>query len=182
MPTTVAGHDLSRTHPLAHLSSWDLHQFRSNPAGGLPRSQPDPRIGMLACSHWFLPVEGKASTNRSSRPEMAVSPRRTRMQVHPHLVRTGTRMDMGASLLWDRTVLMGRIQHSIHPTRSCMGSKRMPAPMEQAAPQVLWLVQEQWEFMTTKSRGRTSMMVMVESDEDSGPPSVAEPDPLCRPF
>ena len=105
---------------------------------------------------------------------MAVLPHRTHTQILPHLVRTGTGIT-DASLLWDRMVLMGRIQHLIHPTHSCMGSKtRTLEPTEQVALLVLWPAQEQWEFTTTRFNGLMSMMGMVESDEDSGPPSVAE--------
>ena len=85
---------------------------------------------------------------------------------------------MDASPPWDRMVLMGRIQHSIHLSRSCMGSKtRTLAQTEQAAPLALWPAQERWGFTTTRFSGLTSMMGMVESDEDSGPPSVAEREP-----
>jgi len=85
---------------------------------------------------------------------------------------------MDASPLWDRMVLMGRIQPSIHLTRSCMGSRtRMVVPTERVAPLVLWSTREGWECTTTKSSVLTSMMDMVEGDEDSGPPSVAGPEP-----
>ena len=105
---------------------------------------------------------------------MAVSPRRTHTQTLLHLVRTGTRMDMDVSLLWDKMVLMGRIQHSINPTRSYMGSRRTPVLTGQVALLALRLAQEQWEFTTTRFSGLMSMMGMVESDGDFGLPSVAE--------
>ena len=85
---------------------------------------------------------------------------------------------MDASLLWDRMVLMGRIQHSTHPTRSCMDNKtRTQALTGRVAPLDLWPAQEGWESTTTRFSGLMSMMDMVESDEDSGPPSVAEREP-----
>jgi len=116
---------------------------------------------------------------------MAVLPRRTHTQPPPHPARTGTKTDMDASPLWDRMVLMGRIQRSIHPTRSYMDNRtRMVVPMERVAPLVLWSTREGWECTTTKSSVLTSMMDMVEGDEDSGPPSVAgrEPGPPMPPF
>jgi len=109
---------------------------------------------------------------------MAALPHRTRTQTLPHLVRTGTRTDMGASLLWDRMALMGRIQHSTHPTRSCTGNvTRTPVLTPQVAPLVLLSAQELWEYTTTRFSGLTSTMDMAESDEDSGQPSVAEGEP-----
>ena len=134
IPTTAVGHGLStKTHPQAHLFSWDLRRFRSSPVGGKPRSRPGPQTGIPAYSHQFPPAEGKASTNRNSNPlEMAVSLHHTHMLTLPRLVRTGTRTDTDASLLWDKMALSGRIQHS-HPTRSYMDSKpRSPALTAQA--------------------------------------------------
>lgn len=73
---------------------------------------------------------------------------------------------------------MGRIQHSTHPTRSCMDSKtRTPALTERVAPLVLQSEQGGWESTTTRFSALTSMMDMVESDEDSGLPSAAEHEP-----
>ena len=140
IPTTVVGHDPStRTHRQAHLWSWDLRRFRSNLVGGLLRSRPGLQIGTPAYNPWFPPAEGKVSTNRNSNQlEMAVSRHRTHTQTPPHLVRTGTRTDMGASLPWDRMVLMGRIQHLTHPIRSCTGNETRPRALtDQLAPLVL---------------------------------------------
>jgi len=109
---------------------------------------------------------------------MAVLPHHTRTQPLPHPVRTGTKTDMDASLLWDRMVLMARTQHSSHPTRSRMGSKpRTLVPMERAAQLVLWSTREGLECMKTKLSVLTLMMDMVEGDEDSGLPSVAGGEP-----
>lgn len=109
---------------------------------------------------------------------MAASPHHTHMQTPPHRVRSGTRTDMVATLLWDRMAPMGRTQHSCPPTRSYMGNKiRTRALMEQEAQLVLFPVRGGWGYTTTRLSEVMSMMDMVESDEDSGLHSVAEREP-----
>lgn len=178
IPTTVVRHDPSTiTQPPIRLSSLGPHQFKSSLAEGQLRSLTGLQIEPVAYSPWLPRAEGRASTNHNSNLlEMAVllPPTRTPTPLHP--VHIGTKTDMGGSLLRDRMVLTGRIQHSTHPTRSCMGNRRISVPTERVAQLVPWSAQGGWECTTTKSSVLMLMMDMVESDEDSGQPFVAGPD------